>query len=72
MITEVTAKKWGNSLGVVLPKEWVEKEHIHEGDSLFIQVVKEVDISKSFGMLKGKIKMSGQEFKDMVREGWES
>lgn len=70
MATEVTAKKWGNSMGVIIPKEMVEKEHINEGDTFFIERVREIDISASFGALKGKIKLSGQEFKDMVREGW--
>lgn len=69
MATEVTAKKWGNSLGIVLPKELVDKEHLHEDDTFLIQVVKEADLSDIFGSLPRK--MSGQAFKDMVKKGWE-
>ncbi len=30
----------------------------------------EADLSEIFGSLKPKRKMSGQEFKDLAREGW--
>jgi len=39
-----------------------------DGSSDFIE--KKADLSHLFGMLKGKVKMSGQEFKDLAREGW--
>ncbi len=31
---------------------------------------KKANLSSSFGSLKGKLKMSGQQFKDLVRKGW--
>ncbi len=71
MTTETIVKKWGNSLGVVLPKELVYRQHLHENDKISILVVKEADLSSSNGSLKGKLKMSGQQFKDMVRKGWD-
>lgn len=70
MTTEVVIKKWGNSMGVVLPKELVEKEGLKEEQKILIDVVKPANIEKLFGTLKRK--MSGQEFKDMVRQGWET
>ena len=70
-MTETQVKKWGNSLGVILPKELVEKQHLKENDKIDILVVKEADLSDMYGALKGKVKMSGQEFKDFVRKGWE-
>ncbi len=71
MATEAIVKKWGNSLGVVLPKRVVKQQHLHENDKISILVVKEADLSSSYGSLKGKLKMSGQQFKDMVRKGWD-
>jgi len=68
MATEVIAKKWGNSIGIVLPKDFVEKQGIEENDKIFVDVVKEANLKHLFGSLKRK--MSGQKFKDMVREGW--
>ena len=70
MGAEVVVKKWGNSLGVILPKDMVEKQHLKEEDRIIVNVVKEADLTKMYGSLKGKIKMSGQQFKDMAREGW--
>lgn len=69
MAVEVTVKKWGNSVGVVLPMDFVEKQGIHEEDKILIEVVKKADLRHLFGSLKRK--MSGQEFKNMVRKGWE-
>jgi len=34
----VRAKKWGNSIGIVLPKFIVEKEKIDEGTDLVVNV----------------------------------
>ena len=68
MAIEVTVKRWGNSMGVVLPKQIVEEGKLRENERILIEVVKEAALSKLFGSLKRK--MSGQEFKDMVKEGW--
>ncbi len=68
MATEVNVRKWGNSMGIVLPKELIEEKGIKEDDEIIIEVAKKADLSKLFGSLKRK--MSGQEFKDMVRKGW--
>jgi antitoxin component of MazEF toxin-antitoxin module len=72
MVIEAKVKKWGNSLAIILPKEIVERKQIHEEDSLLVfDVVKDIDISESFGALKGKFKHTAQELKDMAREGWD-
>jgi len=68
MATEVLIRKWGNSIGVVLPKEFVKDNGLKENEKVLIDVVKEADLTKLFGSLKRK--MSGQAFKDMVRKGW--
>ncbi len=71
MATEAIVRKWGNSLGIVLSHEFVERQHLKENEKVFIEVVKEANLISAFGALKGKLKMSGQQFKDMVRKGWE-
>ncbi len=68
MATEVSIRKWGNSMGIVLPKEFIEEKSLKENDRILIEVAKKADLSKLFGKLSRK--MSGQEFKDMVRNGW--
>ncbi len=63
-------KKWGNSIGVILPKEMLEKENIKgEHEKVFILVRKQDNtFEKTFGMLKGKIKKPTQQIKDELRE----
>ena len=68
MAIELTIRKWGNSFGAVIPIEVVEKENLKENSKIKIELVKEANLKPVFGALKRK--MSGQEFKDMVREGW--
>lgn len=67
MTITVIPKKWGNSLAFIIPQEIVKKENIRENKPLLIDIVKPADLSDIFGSLK--IKMSGQKFKDLVREG---
>ncbi len=66
---ETTAKRWGASLAVIIPKEIAEKEQIKEGDKIHIKVEKHADLTHIFG--KAKVNLSAQKFKDMCREGWE-
>jgi antitoxin component of MazEF toxin-antitoxin module len=68
MAVEATIRKWGNSLGLVLPSDFVCREKLKEEDTVVLEVVKKADLRHLFGSLKGK--MSGQEFKNMAREGW--
>ena len=46
-VIEVTAKKWGSSLGIIIPKDIVEKEHIKEGQKVSVLLRKPVNIEKS-------------------------
>ena len=70
MAVEVKLKRWGNSMAVIVPSALIEQRNMKENDTLLIEVVKKADLSDVFGMIK-KRKMSGQEFKDLAREGWD-
>ncbi len=70
MNVEVEVKKWGNSLGVVLPKEFVERENIQENKKIILTIIKEADLSDIFGLVK-KRKLSGQKMKDLSKKEWE-
>ena len=67
------ARKWGNSLGIVLPNEFVKAEGIEEGDEIVV-IKKRHNLEPYFGalkgILKGKLRMTAQEFKDEARKGW--
>ncbi len=73
-MVSVTAKvkKWGNSLGIVIPKETVNEENIEEGDELEVIMIKKTDVIKeTFGMLKGKLKRNTDEvLAEVDRELW--
>lgn len=71
MAMEVKLKRWGNSMAVIVPNRFIEEKNLKENETIFIEVVKKADISHLFGSSK-KRKLSGQDFKDMVREGWDS
>ena len=68
MELEAIAKKWGSSIGFVIPKEVAEKEKIKPNSKVKFEIIKVSDISDTFGKLRRKI--SGQEFKDRARAGW--
>jgi len=67
---ETIARKWGNSIGLSLPKDVIEKANIKPNKEvkLFIQD-KKVDLSKVFGTLI--IKKPTQQILDEIREGEE-
>ena len=60
-------RKWGNSLGVVIPREEASKEGLHENDEVEIVIRKAVDIRQLFGKYKFR---ELQSLKEELREGW--
>jgi len=69
MSIEAEIKKWGNSFGIILPKSLIEEAGLKEKDKIVINVIKKADISKTFGTIKRKL--SGKEFKEIVKKSWE-
>jgi len=67
MELETTTRKWGNSLGVRLPKDFVKKKNLKENETIRIEVITESDLEGVFGMIK-KRKMSAQRMKDLSRK----
>ena len=68
MEAESIARKWGDSIGFIIPKEIVDKEKIKPNSKVKFEIIKVTDISDTFGKLKRKV--SGQQFKDRARAGW--
>ena len=67
MVIESIVRKWGNSAGILIPKEVMEKEKIKINEKILFDIVKKADLTNIFGSLERK--MSGQDFKDMARKG---
>lgn len=55
--TKAMVRKWGNSLGIVLPKEIINKQNIKEGSELeiLINLKTKTKAGDIFGILKGKL-----------------
>ena len=51
-MTEVQIKEWGNSLGVIIPKEIVKHVDLHKGETISIDIIKKKRMD-GFGILKG-------------------
>ena len=67
---EVKARKWGNSIGISLPKDVIEKANIKPNKEVRLLIQdKKIDLSKVFGTLK--INKPTQEILDEIREGEE-
>lgn len=64
-------KKWGNSFGVVIPKEIVDSENFKEGDEIEYMIIKDSKrrFDELFGSLKRKLKKpTEQMMREMDRE----
>jgi hypothetical protein len=66
---ETVTRKWGNSIGITLPKEAVEKNKLKENEKIQVLICRQKPILKeTFGMFKGKWKKSGQQIKNEIRK----
>ena len=68
-VIETKLRKWGNSFGVVIPIDIVQREHLKEDESVRIIMIKDFReaFKKTFGVGKGSLTKSGQQFKDELR-----
>jgi antitoxin component of MazEF toxin-antitoxin module len=67
---KATVKKWGNSLGIILPKEIVKERNLKENSEVEILIAKEKPNLDEIYRLVKKRRMSGQKMKDEARKGW--
>ena len=67
--TKTRIREWGNSFGVVIPKELVTKEGFKANDRVIISIDKRQTLEEFFGKGKGKIKDTQKE-KDKARKLW--
>jgi len=51
-VIEVKIKKWGNSIGLIIPKDIIKIEDLNVGDTVKVDIEKGKRID-SFGILKG-------------------
>jgi hypothetical protein len=62
-------REWGNSYGIVIPKETVIKAGLKVNDQVTICIDKKQNLEEFYGKGKGKIK-DAQKEKDEARKLW--
>ena len=67
MNTRVKLKAWGNSLGVIIPKNIVDQIGLRDGEEVEISVRPVTDIKRLFGKYPTG---SAQKAKEELRGGW--
>ncbi|MFH1056137.1 MAG: AbrB/MazE/SpoVT family DNA-binding domain-containing protein [Candidatus Altiarchaeota archaeon] len=66
---QVTVHKWGNTLGIRIPKEVAKREGLEDGKSIDILFLKDnTNLRKSFGSCKGAFTRPTQDIKDELRK----
>lgn len=76
METIARPKKWGNSIGIIIPREIVERQKITLKDELILHIEKKTNKEKAMLMKEGYIEMADEtkrvndEWKKADRE-WE-
>jgi putative addiction module antidote len=58
METEAKTKKWGNSIGIIIPKEIIDSKNIAVGDELILYIEKKKDKEKAKLMKEGYEEMN--------------
>ncbi len=63
-------KKWGNSLGIIIPKNASKQMNLREGQEIEIKITPKTNVLKEmFGFAKGKITKSTEEILRENRKG---
>lgn len=68
-VANVVLKKWGSSLGLIVPARIAKEKRLKKGERVLIEIRKVNDLEDVFGSLKG-LKATGQEVKDEARKNW--
>lgn len=64
-------RKWGSSVGVVIPKEAAKKANVKTGDKITIIIQPERNpLKETFGILKPK-RSTEKILKEVDKEGWD-
>ena len=72
MEIKIKAKRWGSSIGIIIPKSIVEEKKIKEHDELVIEIKNRPLARELFDKFpEWKSKKSAQELKDEARSGWD-
>jgi len=69
MEIEAETRKWGNSLGITIPKKVIDAEHLQPDQKVIIDIRRKVSLQRLKGILTTK--KTAQQIKEEMRSGWE-
>ena len=67
--TKTRIREWGNSFGIVIPREIIIKEGFSKGEQVVVSIDRKRNLRDFFGKGEGRIK-DVQKEKDEARELW--
>ena len=67
MVIQTKLRRWGNSIGIVIPNEFLREKNLKEGEEVVINIEKKESIRNIFGSLKNW-KINAQKVKDEIRK----
>jgi antitoxin component of MazEF toxin-antitoxin module len=72
-LNNLKIRKWGNSFGIVLPKEALNNHNLKEGAEIdiLIRTKDKTKVKDIFGLLKGKLKRDSDDLLDEVDRDFE-
>ena len=71
MEIKVKVRRWGSSMGVILPKSVVEANRIKDNDEITLEIKKQTVANELFGKYPITSGRTTQEIKDEMKKGWE-
>ena len=69
VLVKARIREWGNSLGIVIPREKIEEAGLVKGQDVTIELKAENPLKAVFGSLKNW-KIDAQKAKDELRKEW--
>ena len=71
MEIKIKARRWGNSIALILPKIVVDAKGIKENDELSVEIKTNPLAGELFGKFSPSTKKITQKIKDDMKKGWE-
>ena len=68
MAIQARLRKWGNSIGIVIPNDVLRSQSLKEGEEVIVEIERKKSMKELFGSLK--IKIDSQKLKDQLRKEW--
>lgn len=68
---EAVAKKWGNSIGIIIPSDIAERQRIRENSKVRFAILDSgAVVAETFGMLKQWKEPTGKILRKLRKESW--